>query len=57
VAARRSAADWAHIRAAADFVVSHGPKTQQERWENQDGWSPNTIATEIAGLVCAADVA
>ena len=31
--------------------------TGQERWENQDGWSPNTIATEIAALVCAADVA
>jgi glucoamylase len=54
---RTSAADWAHIQKAADFVVSHGPQTQQERWENQAGWSPNTIATEIAGLICAADVA
>ena len=26
-----------------------GPRTGQERWENQDGYSPNTIATEIAG--------
>ena len=34
-----------------------GPRTGQERWENQDGYSPNTIATEIAALVCAADVA
>ncbi len=54
---RRDAADWEHIRRAADFIVANGPKTGQERWENQDGWSPNTIATEIAGLVCAADVA
>jgi glucoamylase len=54
---RRGAADWPHIRRAADFVVAHGPQTEQERWENQAGWSPNTIATEIAGLVCAADVA
>jgi glucoamylase len=54
---RTAAADWAHIRQAADFIVANGPETQQERWENQNGWSPNTIATEIAGLVCAADVA
>ena len=54
---RRSAADWEHIRKAADFIVANGPRTEQERWENQDGWSPNTIATEIAGLVCAARVA
>jgi glucoamylase len=49
--------DWVHIQKAADFIVANGPKTGQERWENQDGYSPNTIATEIAGLVCAADVA
>jgi glucoamylase len=28
-----------------------------DRWENQDGWSPGTIASEIAGLICAADLA
>ena len=33
------------------------PRSNQERWENQDGYSPNTIATEIAGLICAADIA
>jgi glucoamylase len=54
---RRAPADWQHIRAAADYVAANGPDTGQERWENQTGWSPNTIATEIAGLICAADVA
>jgi glucoamylase len=54
---RTGAEDWSHIQRAADFIVANGPRTQQERWENQDGYSPNTIATEIAGLVCAADVA
>jgi glucoamylase len=49
--------DWRHIEPAADFIVKNGPKTTQERWENQEGWSPNTIATEIAGLICAAAVA
>jgi glucoamylase len=56
---RTSAADWAHVKAAADFVMTNGPARPgaNERWENQDGYSPNTIATEIAGLICAADIA
>ena len=54
---RTSADDWTHVRAAADYIAANGPDTGQERWENQNGWSPNTIATEIAGLVTAADVA
>ncbi len=54
---RRGPDDWNHIRDAADYVAAEGPDTGQERWENQNGWSPNTIATEIAGLICAADVA
>ena len=33
------------------------PETPQERWENASGYSPATIAAEIAGLVCAADIA
>jgi glucoamylase len=54
---RRGAADWPHVRAAADYIKANGPSSQQERWENQSGYSPNTIAAEIAGLVCAADIA
>jgi glucoamylase len=54
---RRGATDWAHVRTAADYLVANGPDSDQERWENQSGWSPNTIATEIAGLICAADIA
>jgi glucoamylase len=46
-----------HIRPEAEFVVSHGPATQQERWEEVSGYSPSTIAAEIAGLVCAAEIA
>ena len=30
---------------------------EQERWENIGGYSPATIAAEIAGLVCAARIA
>jgi glucoamylase len=46
-----------HIKKAADFVAANGPVTEQERWENQSGYSPGTIASEIAGLICAADIA
>lgn len=46
-----------HVKPAADFVVKNGPKTPQERWEEEAGFSPSTIAAEIAGLVCAADIA
>ena len=54
---RNGASDWAHIQKSADYIVGKGPRSDQERWENQDGYSPNTIATEIAALICAADVA
>jgi glucoamylase len=46
-----------HVKPAADYIVANGPKTNQDRWENQDGWSPGTIGAEIAGLVTAADLA
>ncbi len=46
-----------HIKPAADFLVRNGPQTNQDRWEEKSGYSPSTIAAEIAGLVCAADIA
>ncbi len=46
-----------HIRPEAEFVLAHGPATQQERWEEVPGYSPSTIAAEIAGLVCASAIA
>src|SRR5829696_3795399 len=45
------------IRKAADFVVSRGPSFGSERWEEQGGYSPSTIAAEIAGLVAAGRIA
>ncbi len=50
-------ADFAHIKNAANYIIKHGPSTGQERWEENGGFSPSTIAAEIAGLVCAADIA
>lgn len=46
-----------HIRPEIEFLLAHGPATQQERWEEVGGYSPSTIAAEIAGLICAADIA
>ncbi|MFZ3331239.1 MAG: glucan 1,4-alpha-glucosidase [Candidatus Acidiferrales bacterium] len=46
-----------HIRPEAEFVMSHGPMTQEERWEEIPGYSPSTLAAEIAGLICAAEIA
>jgi glucoamylase len=46
-----------HIKRSADYIVKNGPKTQQERWEEKAGYSPATIAAEIAALVCAAEIA
>jgi len=46
-----------HIAKAADFVIGHGPSFGPERWEEQGGYSPSTIAAEVAGLVAAAAIA
>ena len=46
-----------HVKRAADFVVAHGPSFGSERWEEQGGYSPSTIAAEIAGLIAAAHIA
>ena len=47
----------AHIKPGANYVISHGPSAGPERWEEQGGFSPSTIAAEIAGLISAADIA
>jgi glucoamylase len=46
-----------HVKPTADYIFKNGPATGQERWEEKPGYSPATIAAEIAGLVCAADIA
>lgn len=52
-----SAADWGHVESLANYLVSNGPATPQERWEENGGYSPATMAAEIAGLICAASIA
>jgi glucoamylase len=48
---------WPRIRPTAELIVRTGPWTLQERWEETSGYSPSTIAAEIAGLVAAAELA
>jgi glucoamylase len=45
------------VERAAAFLVRYAPVTQQERWEENAGYSPSTLAAVIAGLICAADIA
>jgi glucoamylase len=48
---------WPSIRLTAEYLLRAGPRTMQERWEENGGYSPSTLAAEIAGLVAAADMA
>lgn len=44
------------VRLACGFLVRYAPVTQQERWEENAGYSPSTLAAVISSLVCAADI-
>ena len=48
---------WPMVSRAAQFLVQNGPVSQQDRWEEDPGYSPFTLAVEIAGLLAAADFA
>jgi glucoamylase len=39
---------------ATSYLLRHGPVTQQERWEEASGYSPSTLASNIAALIGAA---
>jgi glucoamylase len=45
------------VMRAAAYLVKHGPATQQERWEEASGYSPSTLASNIAALIYAASLA
>lgn len=45
------------VVAAARYIILNGPATSLERWEENAGFSPSTLAANIAALVCAADFA
>jgi glucoamylase len=47
---------WLVAKRAAAFLVRNGPVTQQDRWEEDAGYSPFTLAVEISALLAAADL-
>lgn len=48
---------WPMIKRAASYLVQNGPVTQEDRWEEDPGYTPFTVAAEIAALLVAADIA
>jgi glucoamylase len=48
---------WPMVERAATFLVRNGPVSPQDRWEEDPGYSPFTVATEIAALLVAAELA
>ena len=49
--------DYEHVRRSASYIARNGPDSGQERWEEESGYSPSTIAAEIGGLACAGKIA
>ena len=42
---------WLMVRRAIAYIVRNGPSTQQDRWEDQPGYTPFTLAIVIAALL------
>jgi glucoamylase len=48
---------WPMVKAGAAYIIKKGPSSPQERWEEDAGISPSSLATLITALVCTADIA
>ncbi|MGC2478094.1 MAG: glucan 1,4-alpha-glucosidase [Candidatus Sulfotelmatobacter sp.] len=48
---------WHMVRKAISFIICNGPVTQQDRWEEDAGYSPFTLAAEISALLAGAEIA
>ncbi len=48
---------WPMVRRGAGYLVRIGPSTQEDRWENQKGYTPFTLGSVIAALLATADLA
>lgn len=44
------------VERAAGYLLHKAPITHQERWEENAGYSPSTLAQGISALVCAAEM-
>lgn len=48
---------WSMIKRAASFIIRNGPVTDQDRWEEDAGLAPFTVAVQIAALLVTAELA
>lgn len=48
---------WPMVKNAAGYLVRNGPVSPQDRWEEDPGYTPFTVAAEIAALLAAAELA
>ncbi len=48
---------WPMVRKAAAYLARNGPVSPQDRWEEDPGYAPFTVAAEIAALLAAAELA
>ena len=48
---------WPMLKKATGYLVRNGPVSPQDRWEEDPGYTPFTVAAEIAALLAAADLA
>lgn len=48
---------WPGIKKAISFLMYNGPYSQEDRWEEEKGYSTFTIAVSIAGMLAGADIA
>lgn len=48
---------WPMVRAAAGHLVQRGPSAQEDRWEDEQGFTPFTHSCIIAAMLIAAEMA
>jgi glucoamylase len=48
---------WPMVKTAAGYLARNGPVSPQDRWEEDSGYTPFTVAAEIAALLAAAELA
>jgi glucoamylase len=48
---------WPMVKKAAGYLARSGPVSPQDRWEEDPGYTPFTVAAEIAALLAAAELA
>jgi glucoamylase len=48
---------WQMVRNAAGYIVRNGPSTPEDRWEEDAGLTAYTLASAIAAMLVAADLA